>query len=112
MERSDANEVDALHWLEGGEVVTAVLPGVGASLVATNQRVVIVREGADFRPRNGIQSWTYARIVGVSLSPPMRGQAVIVVRTGRYPWQAVTMFFESRLRTEAERVIGQIRQRL
>jgi hypothetical protein len=74
--------------------------------------VVIVREGADFRPRNGVQSWAYSRIVGVSLSPPMRGQAVILVRTGRYPWQAVTMFFESRLRTEAERVIGQIRQRL
>jgi hypothetical protein len=112
MTRSDANEVDALDWLEGDELIVAVLPGVGASLVATNQRVLIVRTGADFRPRNGVQSWAYARIVGVSLSPPMRGQAVIVIRTGRYPWQAVTMFFDSRLRVDAERVIGQIRTRL
>jgi hypothetical protein len=112
MTRRGADEVDAIDWLEGDEVVMAVLSGLGASLVATNQRVVIVREGADFRPRNGVQSWAYARIVGVSLSPPMRGQSVIVIRIGRYPWQAVTMFFDSRLRAEAERVIGQIRKRL
>lgn len=112
MTSSDASEIDALDWLEANEVVVAVLSGAGASLVATDRRVVIVREGAEFRPRNGVRSWTYDRIVDVSLSPPMRGQAVIVIRTGRYPWQAVTMFFDSRLRPDAERVIGEIRKRL
>jgi hypothetical protein len=112
MTNSDSSEIDSLDWLEAGEVVVAELSGAGASLVATDRRVVIVRERAEFRSRNGVRSWDYARIAHVSLSPPMRGQAVIVIRTGPYPWQAVTMFFDSRMRAEAARVIGQIRKRL
>jgi hypothetical protein len=112
MSSSDASEIDRLDWLEAGEVVVAELSGAGASLVATDRRVVIVRVRAEFRPRNGVRSWAYARIVPVSLSPSMRGHSVIVIRTGPYPWQAVTMFFDSRFRAEAARVIGQIRKRL
>ena len=100
------------EWLEPNEPMLAVLPGAGATLFATERRLVIVRSGAGFRPRTGIRSWPYDRIIEVSLSRPTRGQALVLVRTGKFPWQAVSMFFDSQHWPEAQRVIGEIRQRL
>ena len=108
----DPAEADARDWLEADEIVVAVLTGDGADLLATDRRIVIVRSGAGFRPRTGVRSWTYDRIAQVALSRPSRGQALIVVRTGHLPWQAVSMFFDSRLWPEAERVIDETRRHL
>lgn len=99
-------------WLAAEEAVLASLIGAGASMFATDRRLVIVRSGAGFRPRTGIRSWPYDRIVEVSLSGSTRGQALILVRTGRLPWQAVSMFLDSRQRPDAQRLIDQIRDRM
>jgi hypothetical protein len=48
----------------------------------------------------------------VSLSPPKRGQALILVRAGRLPWQAVSMFFDSGYWSDAQRVVDEIRNHL
>jgi hypothetical protein len=102
----------ARGWLEAGEAVMAVLTGSGASMFATDRRLVIVRNGAEFRPRTGVRSWAYNRIIQVSLSPPKRGQALILVRAGRLPWQAVSMFFDSGYWSDAQRVVDEIRNHL
>lgn len=109
---SEPSEPEARDWLEPDETVLATLTGSGASLFATERRLVIVRSGAGFRPRTGVRSWPYDRLLQVSLSRPMRGQALIHVRTGRLAWQAVSMFFDSRQLREAQHVIDEIRQRL
>jgi hypothetical protein len=49
----------------------------GASIVTTMHRLVVVRDRAGFRPRSGVRSWRHEVIHGISLSPPMRGQARI-----------------------------------
>lgn len=107
----DAGEATA-SWLDAEETVLATLKGVGASLELTERRIVIVRDGSDFRPRSGVRSWQYASILDVSLSQPRRGQARIVIRTGHNPWDAVSMFFSSTLLADAERVVSEIRNRL
>jgi hypothetical protein len=91
--------------------VLAVLPGNGASVLATRQEVVILRDGSAFRPRSGVRSWSYDQIIDVSLSEPHRGQARIVLRIGRFRWDAVSVFFNVRHLPEAERVIAEIRAR-
>ena len=98
-------------WLEAGEEPVVQLTGVGASLIVTDRRVVIVRDGSGFRPRSGTRSWAHENVLRVSLSEPMRGQARIVLRTGPRPWQAVSMFFKLDQLRVAERVAGEIRKR-
>jgi hypothetical protein len=103
----------ALHdWLEPDEEVVAVLVGDGATLTATQRRVVIVRDGSEYRPRSGVRSWPYEQVVQVQLSRPQRGQARFVVRTGRYPWQAVSVFFNVRQWPDAERVVREVTRRV
>jgi hypothetical protein len=109
--RTDPSEPD-FGWLAERESVLAALTGDGASLFATEDRVVIVRDGSAFRPRSGIRSWTYDRIQGISLSRPNRGQARMVLRTGQYPWQAVSMFFGAEHWRDAERIVSSISDRL
>jgi len=46
----------------------------------------------------------------VSLVQPKRGQARILVQTGNYPWQVVSMFFDSRRWPDAARLMGEIRR--
>jgi hypothetical protein len=90
--------------------VVAVLAGDGASLLATRHQLVILRDGSALRPRTGVRSWSYDQILDVSLSQPHHGQARIVIRTGRFPWEAVSMFFSSRHLPDAERMIREIRK--
>jgi hypothetical protein len=108
---SDAEAAVGL-WLKSDEAVVARLTGLGASLFVTERRLVIVREGAEHRPRTGVRSWPYRAIHEVSLSPLRRGQARIVVRTGPRPEDKVSMFFSEKRWPDAEHAIGEIRRLL
>ena len=99
-------------WLEEGEEVLIELVGDGARLLATSWRVVIVRDGSGFRPRSGVRSWPFDQIDRVSLVPPKRNQARIVIRTSDPMSETVSMFFEARHWTDAERMATEIRRRL
>jgi hypothetical protein len=47
--------LDAL--LEPGERIDREASAVGAHLLLTNRRLVVVRDGFEFRPKSGIRSW-------------------------------------------------------
>jgi hypothetical protein len=82
----------------------------GASIVTTMYRLVVVRDRAGFRPRSGVRSWRHEVIHGISLSPPMRGQARMVVRAGSGPDSEVSMFFAAEHWPEAARIVGEVRR--
>ena len=103
---------DPRRWLDADESVIATLTGDGASLLATPTRIVLVREGSEFRPRTGLRSWTYDRVMRVSLVQPRHGQARILVVTADNPRQPVSMFFELPRWRDAERLAAEIRSRL
>jgi hypothetical protein len=103
---------DPRRWLDADEPVIAALIGDGASLFATPRRIVLVREGSEYRPRSGVQSWPYDRIVQVSLVRPKHGQARILVVTADHPRQPVSVFFDLRRRRDAERLAAEIRRRM
>jgi hypothetical protein len=100
-----------LAVLEPGEEIVDLLPGLGASLVVTSTRVIVVREGTHFRPRNGVRSWPHGELRDVGLSLPKRGHGRIVLHEGRDPKQAVSVFIEAESWSAAERIVGDIRSR-
>jgi hypothetical protein len=97
--------------LDPDEELVARLDGVGASLLITQRRVIIVRHRSAFRPRSGIRSWTYDGNLQVSTSPPKRGHGQFMLRTGFGAGQAVSLFFPAERWPEAQRVIREIRKR-
>ena len=109
MERDGA---DPRSWLDADEPVIAELIGNGASLLATPRRIVLVREGSEYRPRSGVRSWPYDGIVLVSLVRPRHGQARILLVTADHPRQPVSVFFELRRWRDAERLAAEIRRRV
>jgi hypothetical protein len=44
--------------LEPGERIDREASAVGAHLLLTNRRLVVVRDGFEFRPKSGIRSWS------------------------------------------------------
>jgi hypothetical protein len=95
-----------------GEPIVAQVKGLGADLVVTATRAIVVRQGAHFRPRNGVRAWPLGDLRDVQLAPPRNGSGRLVLRTGPYPWQAVNLFVSGQQWPEAERAVGQIRVRL
>jgi hypothetical protein len=83
--------------------------GVGATLVITRTHAVVIRDGAHFRPRSGVRAWAYDAVGDVQLSVPRHGNGRMILRTGPYPWQAVSLFVDAQQWPAAERVAGQIR---
>ena len=94
-----------------GKDIVDHVSGIGATLVITRSHAVVIRDGAHFRPRNGVRSWPYGEVRDVQLSAPKHGIGRLVLRTGQYPWQAVSLFVDTQQWAAAERVAGQIRVR-
>lgn len=65
--------------LEPGELVTHAVAVVGCSLVLTDRHLMIVREGADHRPRSGVQRWRLDRALEIHTTPVMHGTGRIVL---------------------------------
>lgn len=92
-----------------GKDIVDHVSGLGATLIITRTHAVVVREGAHFRPRSGVRAWPYGALRDVQLSAPRHGNGRLVLRTGPYPWQAVSLFIDAQQWAAAERVAGQIR---
>jgi len=71
---------DALRSiLEAGECVTHAVAVVGCSLVLTDRHLLVVREGADHRPRSGVQRWPLDRSVTIHTTPVLHGTGRVVI---------------------------------
>jgi hypothetical protein len=105
-------DYDFLATAADGEPVVDHVEGLGATLVVTATRAIVVRQGAHFRPRSGVRDWPLQTLRDVRLAPPRNGNGRLVIRTGPYPWQAVSLFVSAQEWPAAERVVGQIRIRL
>jgi hypothetical protein len=92
-----------------GEEIIDYVPGLGAALVVTATRVVLIRQDAHRRPRSGVTSWPHGVLLDVHLEPPSHGSGRVILRTGPYPWQVISLFISAREWPAAERILGQIR---
>jgi hypothetical protein len=94
------------------ETILGQVEGLGATLVVTATRVIVVRQGAHFRPRSGVRAWPIDSLRAVQLVAPRNGNGRVVLRTGPYPWQAVSLFIAAAHWRAAERAVSQIRVRI
>ncbi len=69
------NAVAAL--LGPSERVDRVVPAVGCSLVLTNERLLIVRDGAAFRPKSGVRQWPLDRESRIRMAPGARHRLIV-----------------------------------
>jgi hypothetical protein len=81
--------VTLAKFLHGGEGILGVVTSLAGSLVLTDRRLVIVREGHEYRPQSGIRSWDLASRVDFRYGPPRGGMGRLVVGDGK----AATSFF-------------------
>jgi len=76
-------------FLQKGEGILGVVTSLAGSLVLTDRRVVIVREGHGYRPQNGIRAWDISSRVGFRYGAPRGGMGRLVLGDGK----ATTSFF-------------------
>ena len=72
-----------------GEDVLGSVSSLAGSLVLTDRRVLIVREGRGFRPQTGIRSWEIAPGIGFTYGPQRGGIGRLMIGKGK----AATSFF-------------------
>jgi hypothetical protein len=98
----------AVDALGSGDEVLCDLRGVGATMLLTESRIVVARDGHERRPRSGLQSWPLDQIrqVGIELGTGPSGR--VIVWTGEIE-ETVSMFFEPRLLRRAEDFIAAAR---
>jgi hypothetical protein len=95
-----------------GDEIVAEVAGLGASLVLTSNHLVVVRQGAHFRPRSGIRALPFIALREVRLEPPKHGSGRLILRIGRYPWHAISVFIGARDWDAAERLASLISIRI
>jgi hypothetical protein len=61
------------------ERLDLVATAVGCSLVLTDRRLVLVRDGAHYRPKSGVQSWPVDRELDLRLEPSRRGTSRLTI---------------------------------
>jgi hypothetical protein len=98
---------DSLEALVGESMLESV-PGLGARLAVTATRVVVVRDGAERRPRSGVRGWDHGA-VDARMEPPRGGHGRIVLGTGANPHTAVSLFVPAASWPSAVRTVERIR---
>jgi hypothetical protein len=106
------DQTQALLAVAASEAILDQVEGLGATFLVTETRVIVVRQGAHFRPRTGVRAWPLDGLRAVQLVAPRNGNGRVVLRTGPYPWQAVSLFIAAAQWRAAERAVGQIRIRM
>ena len=89
-------------FLQTGEGVLGSVTSLAGSLVLTDRRVVIVREGHSYRPQNGIRAWDISSRVGFTYDSPRGGMGRLVVGDGK---AAASFFVNANDWTEALRMV-------
>ena len=92
--------------LEPDERVDLVAPAVGSYLVLTDRHLMLVREGANFRPATGIRSYMLDRTLEVRIAPTTK--QVIIEAEGR----AISVFIRTEQLLEVEAVVAELRRRI
>ena len=92
--------------LEPAESVEFVAPGVGSSLVLTQNRLMVVRDGASFRPKTGVRVFELASGIALRIGPARR--RVIIESGGK----TINLFVRSEQLAQAEAFVAEVRRRI
>ena len=92
--------------LEPSEKVEAVAPAVGSSLVLTQHRLFVVRDGASFRPKTGVRTFELKTGLSIRMGPA-RKRIIIESTNG-----TINLFVRSGQLARAEGFVAEVRRRM
>jgi|SRR6187401_2680612 hypothetical protein len=92
--------------LDPAESVELVAPAVGSSLVLTQRRLFVVRDGANFRPKTGVRRFDIGTGLAIRIGPARR-RVIIESAAG-----TINVFVRSEQLARAESFVAEVRRRL
>ena len=92
--------------LDPAESVELVAPAVGSSLVLTRRRLMVVRDGASFRPKTGVRTFALGSGIAIRIGPGRR--RVIIESAGK----TINLFVRSEQLAQAEAFVAEVRRRI
>ena len=92
--------------LEPAESIELVAPAVGSSLVLTRRRLMVVRDGASFRPKTGVRTFELGSGIAIRIGPGRR--RVIIESAGK----TINLFVRSEQLAQAEAFVAEVRRRI
>jgi hypothetical protein len=87
--------------------VALTAQGVGCTVVLTNQRLLVVREGASYRPSSGIRAWHLDRDLRIRLGRASRQTHRLVIGDAH---KTASVFISTDDAADAQRLIAEARQ--
>jgi hypothetical protein len=90
------------------ERVVRVVVAVGCTLVVTDRRLLLVREGASFRPKTGVQSWPLDQHLRLQLSRGRQDTRRLLIIHDERP---VSVFLPITQRAAIDALIAEVRKR-
>jgi hypothetical protein len=106
---SDAARTALAPVLGPQEHVSLVAPAVGCTLVLTDRQLVLVRDGASYRPRSGIQSWVLDRSLRLRLGPVRHTTGRLAIECGG---RAASVFVTQAHMRDVTTLVAQARRRI
>jgi hypothetical protein len=91
------------------EYVMRAAPAVGCTLVVTDLHLHLVRDGATFRPRTGIQTWVLDRSLTVRMTPVRQSSGRLIIGA---PGHNGSVFITAGQAPEIEALLAEIRSRI
>jgi hypothetical protein len=95
--------------LDADEEITHAVPAIGCTIALTERRLIILRDGAAFRPKTGVRKWNLDDDLTVRTGFLRHGTGSIVVHWDR---NATSVFVHADHWNEALKLSAAARQRL
>ena len=92
--------------LDKAESVEFVAPAVGSSLVLTQRRLIVVRDGANFRPKTGVRPFELVPQLSIRIGPNRR-RVEIESEAG-----TVNVFIRPEQLPQADAFVAEVRRRI
>ena len=101
----ELNEVLAVV-LAPDERVDMVAPAIGSRLVLTDRRLMVVRDGANFRPTSGVRCFALDRDLRVRIGPQLKR---VIIEPGG---EQINLFILDYQLHAAEMLLAEVRRRI
>jgi hypothetical protein len=99
---------DLMHEVvSGDEEIQLEIPGVGCRLVLTDRRLIVLREGASFRPRTGVRDWSLDGGLTVRYGLIRHGTGSLAIDADG---ETTTVFIKAEDWDSALRLVGALRR--
>jgi hypothetical protein len=95
--------------LQPTERLTHAVLGIGCTILLTTGRLLVLRDGATFRPKSGVREWAIEESLEVQPGLVRHGSGSLVIRNGR---DVASVFVPTGEWAAALQLVGALRTRV